>query len=77
MAPANELARQLVANGVPDALSASQKPTRVMQSWRTGDRVRWGGQHGLFVIDLHDGTHANIRIGHRLYRVRLADLSPD
>jgi len=50
-------------------------PTRVMQSWRAGDRVRWSGQLGWFVTDLNDGTHAHIRIGQRLYRVRLADLT--
>ena len=63
---------------------ASQKRTRraepiqvrISPSWRTGDRVRWGEQLGSFGRNLDDGTHAEIRIGPRLYRVRLADLSP-
>ena len=49
---------------------------RISPSWRTGDRVRWGEQLGSFGRNLDDGTHAEIRIGPRLYRVRLADLSP-
>ena len=49
---------------------------RINPSWRHGDRVRWGGLLGSFGRDLEDGTHAEIRIGHRLYRVRIADLRP-
>jgi hypothetical protein len=49
---------------------------RINPGWRTDDRVRWGGQLGSFGRDLEDGTHAEIRIGHRLYRVRIADLRP-
>jgi len=43
-------------------------------NWRTGDRVRWGGQLGSFERDLDNGTHAEIRIGHRLHRLHLIDL---
>ena len=49
---------------------------RINPSWRHGDRVRWGGQLGTFGHDLDDGIHAEIHIGHRLYRVRIADLRP-
>jgi hypothetical protein len=31
---------------------------------------------GYFGRDVEDGTHAEIRIGHRLYLVRIADLKP-
>ena len=63
---------------------ASQKRTRraepiqvqISPSWRIGDRVRWSGRLGFFGRDLDDGTHAEIRIEHRRYRVRLADLKP-
>jgi hypothetical protein len=51
-------------------------PTGISLTWRTGDRVRWSGQLGFFGRDLDDGTHAEIRIEQRRYRVRLADLSP-
>jgi hypothetical protein len=47
-------------------------PTRIAPQWRVGDRVRWGGQLGSFGRNLDDGTHAEIRIGHRLYRVRIS-----
>ena len=49
---------------------------RITPSWRHGDRVRWGGQLGYFGRDVEDGTHAEIRIGHRLYLARIADLKP-
>jgi hypothetical protein len=49
-------------------------PTRVSPSWRPGDRVRWGGRLGSFLHEVGDGTHAEIRIEQRIYRVRLADL---
>jgi hypothetical protein len=38
--------------------------------------VRWSGQLGFFGRDLDDGTHAEIRIWQRRYRVCLADLGP-
>ena len=49
---------------------------RINPRWQYGDRIRWGGQLCSFGRDLEDGTHAEIRIGHRLYRVRIADLKP-
>jgi hypothetical protein len=55
---------------------AATLSTRTTEMWRHGDRVRWSGQVGVFTADLHDGVHAHIRIGHRLCRVRLADLRP-
>jgi hypothetical protein len=51
-------------------------PVRIRPSWRIGDKVRWSGQLGFFGRNLDDGTHAEIRIRQRRYRVRLADLSP-
>jgi hypothetical protein len=48
--------------------------TRLTPQWRMGDRVAWGGRVGSFLRDLNDGTHAEIRIEQRTYRVRIADL---
>jgi len=74
--------RTLLPDGEPRRPSqrrtrrAGAVQARITPSWRTGDRVRWGGQLGSFGRDLEDGTQAEIRIGHRLYRVRIADLRP-
>jgi len=56
---------------MPPAVTVAARATEM---WRHGDRVRWGGQLGVFALALDDGIHAQIRIGHRLYRARLADL---
>jgi hypothetical protein len=49
-------------------------PTRVLPTWKLGDRVSWGGRIGSFLRDLNDGIHGEIRIEHRVYGVRTADL---
>jgi hypothetical protein len=56
---------------------AEQIQVQISPSWRSGDRVRWTGRLGFFGRDLDDGTHAEIRVEQRRYRVRLADLEPD
>jgi len=33
---------------------------RVNPIWRHGDRVRWGGQLGVFALALDGGIHAQI-----------------
>jgi hypothetical protein len=55
---------------------AGPPPTRIMPQWRMGDRVSWGGRIGSFVRNLNDVIHAEIRIEQRVYRVRVADLTP-
>lgn len=47
-----------------------------MPTWKLGDRVIWGGRIGSFLRDLNDGIHGEIRMEHRIYRVRIDDLKP-
>ncbi len=54
---------------------AEPLPTRITPRWRVGDRVRWQDKAGLFRRDLADGS-AEVTIGNRAYRVRIADLRP-
>ena len=43
--------------------------------WRSGDRVRWNDRDGVFQRDLGDGENAEIKLGDRIYRVRLTELA--
>ena len=61
---------------------ASQRRTRrgdapvpLTRHWRSGDRVRWNDRDGVFQRDLGDGENAEIKLGDRIYRVRLTELA--
>ena len=53
---------------------AGAPPIRITPSYRTGDPVRWKDRAGLFRREIGDGEHAEIAIGERIYRVRIAEL---
>jgi hypothetical protein len=50
-------------------------PTQIMPTFRPGDPVRWKGRAGLFRREVGDGEHAEITLGERIYRVRIAELT--
>jgi hypothetical protein len=49
-------------------------PTRIMPTLRPGDPVRWKDRAGLFRREVGDSEHAEITVGERVYRVRIAEL---
>lgn len=49
-------------------------PTRIVPVFRPGDPVRWKDRAGLFRREIGDGEHAEITLGERIYRVRIAEL---
>jgi hypothetical protein len=48
--------------------------TQILPTFRLGDPVRWKDRAGLFRREVGDGEHAEITLGERIYRVRIADL---
>jgi hypothetical protein len=56
------------------AQPAKAVPVRVGPTWRPGDRVQWKGRDGIFRRDVGDGDHAEVTIGERVYRVRIAEI---
>ena len=69
--PANPASHRNGARGVP----GQYKPA----STQAGNTATvYGGEASLAhsAVTLEDGAHAEIRIGHRLYRVKIADLRP-
>ena len=73
--------RQRLPAGEPR--KASQRNSRrpvpvtvaVTPTWRRGDQVRWKDRVGVFRRDVGDGEHAEVVIGERVYRVRMAELA--
>jgi hypothetical protein len=53
---------------------AGAAPIRITPTYRPGDPVRWKDRAGLFRRDIGDGEHAEITVGERIYRVRIAEL---
>ena len=49
--------------------------SRIAPVWRAGDRVQWQDRSGVFRRDVGDGEHAEVTIGERVYRVRMAELA--
>lgn len=58
-----------------NARRAAPKTISISPSWRPGDPVRWKERTGTFRRDVGDHEHAEIRIGERIYRVRVKELS--
>lgn len=58
-----------------NARRAGATPTRIIPVYRPGDPVRWKERAGVFRRDVGDGEHAEITLGERIYRVRIADLA--
>ena len=52
-----------------------EAPAPVKLNWRPGERVRWNDRDGVFQRDLGDGENAEIKLGDRVYRVRLSELA--
>jgi hypothetical protein len=52
-----------------------EAPTPVKPNWRPGERVRWNDRDGVFQRELGDGENAEIKLGERVYRVRLSELA--
>jgi hypothetical protein len=52
-----------------------EAPAPLTRHWRSGDRVRWNERDGVFQRDLGDGENAEIKLGDRVYRVRLTELA--
>jgi len=52
-----------------------EAPAPVKLNWRPGERVRWNDRDGVFQRDLGDGENAEIKLGERVYRVRLSELA--
>ena len=52
-----------------------EAPAPVKLNWRPGERVRWNERDGVFQRDLGDGENAEIKLGDRVYRVRLSELA--
>ncbi len=49
-------------------------PARIAPIWRPGDRVRWKDRTGVYRRDIGDGTHSEITLAERVYRVRTSEL---
>ena len=47
---------------------------KLTPTWRLGDRAHWNDRIGTFRREVGDGEHAEIVIGGRVYRVRIAEL---
>jgi hypothetical protein len=54
---------------------ATAAPARILPIWHTGAAVRWKDRTGTFRRDVGDGEHAEITLGERVYRVRIAELA--
>ena len=54
---------------------AGAMPARITPAFRPGDPVRWKDRAGLFRREVGDGEHAEIALGERIYRVRIAELA--
>jgi hypothetical protein len=54
---------------------AAPAKARAAPTWRPGDQVRWKDRAAVFRRGVGDGEHAEIAIGERLYRVRVAELT--
>lgn len=54
---------------------AGQNSARIAPVFRPGDQVRWKDRAGTFRRDVGDGEHAEVTIGERVYRVKLAELA--
>ena len=53
---------------------SSSGAAKIPPTWQSGARVHWKDRVGTFRRDLGDGTHAEIVIEGRVYRVRRGDL---
>jgi hypothetical protein len=53
---------------------ATAAPARILPTWQPGVAVRWKDRAGIFRRDVGDGEHAEVTIGERIYRVRIAEL---
>jgi len=58
-----------------NARPAAPKTISISPTWRPGDKVRWKEREGAFRREVGDGEHAEIKIGERVYRVRLKELA--
>jgi hypothetical protein len=58
-----------------DTQHTSATATRIARRWRPGERVTWRGRAAAFRRNVGDGVHAEIAVGGRVYRVRLAELA--
>jgi hypothetical protein len=73
--------RQRLPAGEPRKASQSNSrraaPVTVVitPTWRRGDQVRWKTGQACSRRDLGDGEHAEVPIGERVYRVRMAELA--
>jgi hypothetical protein len=53
---------------------AAPKTVQVTLAWRASMPVLWKGRAGIFRREVGDSEHAEVVIGERVYRVRIADL---
>jgi hypothetical protein len=66
--PAGELRKASQHHRGPPA------PRKVAPAWQPGQPVSWKGRAGTFQRETGDGTHAEVTIEGRVYRVRISEL---